>query len=192
MAKKQETRGRKPGKFYVSNDELVKEIRQYYDTGEFTEQLGRYIQKTVDGVSHSPNYINYFKEDNPWGVEMYSDAIWRITKAIHDKGCKIVDEELIGEFETDLDGNIIYEIDSETEKYILDDDGKKIPKVITQNNIFGYFSMIAWNAFRGRIKKEKKDQKDIEDYKNKVFEEYELEYGIEHQEEGEYKGDGDW
>jgi hypothetical protein len=192
MAKKKETRGRKPGKFYVSNEELIKEIRTYYEDGIFTEQLGRYIKKIVDGVSHSPNYINYFKEDNPWGVEMYSDAVWRITKAIHDRGCKVIPEDEIGEYETNLDGNVVYEIDSDTEEYILDDDGKKIPKLIEQNNIFGYFSRIAWNAFVGRIKKEKKDQSDHEKYKNKVYEEYELEYGIDHQEEGEYKTNEDW
>lgn len=192
MSKKEETRGRKPGKFYVSNEELITEIRKFYDDNVFTEKLGIYIKKIVDGISHSPNYINYFKEDNPWGVEMYSDAIWRITKAIHDRGCKIISEDDIGEYEKDINGNVVYEINPETEEYLKDDEGKKIPKIIEQNNIFAYFSMIAWNAFRGRIKKEQKDQRDHEEYKNKVYEEYELEYGIEHQEEGEYKTNEDW
>jgi hypothetical protein len=167
-------KGRKPGKYYINNDEIVKEIRHYYETEVFSRQLGLYVLKIVDGVAHSPNFMNY-----SYLEEMRSDAIWRITKAITDKGCKIVDDEDIGEFQRDEEGNIIYELDMEGE-IILTKDGSKIPKVIRQNNLFGYFSMIAWRAFQGRIKIEKKYHNTTEEYKEKVFDDFEQEYHIPH------------
>lgn len=188
---KKETRGRKRGEYYVENDELVKGVRQFYETGEFSRELGLNIKKVVDGVSKLPKVINYFKEDNPWGKEMYSDAIWRITKSIYDRTIKLVDDDLIGTIEKDADGNVVYKIDKDG-NYVLDEKGDKIPNVITQNNLFGYFSVTAWNAFIGRKKKEAKDSKKLEEYKDKVFEEYELEYGIQHQSEGKFRSENDW
>ena len=43
-----------------------------------------------------------------------------------------------------------------------------------------------------RIKKEEKDGNRLEEYREKVYEEFEQTYGIKHQEGGEYKTDNDW
>ena len=183
--KKKETRGRKQGKYYVSNDELVKGVREYYSDEKFTEELGRHVNKIVDGVSHSPNFINYFKEDNPWGVEMYSDAVWRITKSVVDKGCRIIDEELIGTPLFDENNKPVYELDKEG-NFVLDENNNKIQSIIKQNNIFGYFSRIAWMAFVGRIKAEKKQQQLIAVYSEKIIGDFETEYGVIVQEDNDY------
>jgi len=188
---KKETRGRKRGKYFISNEELVKELKIFYDDDIFTEKLGQHIKLIVDGVAHMPNFINYFKEDNPWGVEMFSEAMWRITKSVFDKNCKIVSEDNIGDVERDINGNIIYEFDDDGE-YMLDEDGNKVEKLITQNNIHSYFTRTARNAFIGRINKEKKIESDLNDYKEKIFEDYENEYGIAHQDENEFKDENDW
>ena len=55
--KKKETRGRKQGKYYVSNDELVKGVREYYRDEKFTEE---YYINPVCGVpvsKKSPKHI---------------------------------------------------------------------------------------------------------------------------------------
>lgn len=188
---KKETRGRKPGRYYVSNDDLVVEVKKYYDTGEFSRQLGIYINTIVNGVAHMPNFINYFKEENPWGNEMKSDAIWRITKSIFDKNCKVVDEDMIGDIALDDSGNVMYEVDTDGE-FKIDDDGEKVEKIIKQNNIHSYFTRTARNAFIGRIIKEKKIDEDLTNYRDKIFFDYEQEYGIIHQEEGNFKDENDW
>lgn len=188
---KKETRGRKPGLYYVSNEDLVAEVKKYYDIGVFSHQLGVYIKTIVEGVAHMPNFINYFKEENPWGVEMKSDAIWRITKSIYDENCKVIDEDQIGDVDMDDAGNIVYVVD-EFGEFELDEDGEKVEKLVKQNNIHSYFTRTARNAFIGRIKKEKKNDQDLSDYRDKVFADYEQEYGIAHQEEGEYKDENSW
>ena len=191
MKNSKETRGRKPGKYYVDNEDLVNELKIYNETGVFTEQFGTYIKRIVDGVRHMPNYINYFKEGNPWGNEMYSDAIFRISKSVIDGSCKIIPEELIGQPQLDETGQIIYELDEDGE-YIYDDNGDKVPMLVKQNNVFGYFTRTAWNAFNGRLKKEKKDNEKLEEHRNKIFIDYEIEYGVPYQEGNDYKTDNDW
>jgi hypothetical protein len=175
-------KGRKPGKYYIDNSELVKEIRDFYKTEVFSRQLGLYVLKIVDGIAHSPNFMNY-----SYLEEMRGDATWRITKAITDKGCKIVPEELVGEHKKDEEGNLMYntvKIEVGDDEFItelaLDKDGNKTPTIVAQNNIFGYFSMIAWRAFQNRIKIEKKFHNTSEEYKEKVFDEFEQEYNIPH------------
>ncbi len=191
MKNKKEKRGRKPGKYYVSNEELVAEIKIYVETGVFTEQLGIYIKKIVDGISHMPNYINYFNEGNPWGSEMYSDAVWRICKSVIEGSCKVIPDEELGKIKLTNDGEIIYELDDEM-NVIYDENNNKIKSLVEQNNVFGYFTRTAWNAFNGRLKKEKKDNEKLSEHKDKVFTDYEIEYGIPHQESGEHKSENDW
>lgn len=188
---KKETRGRKQGRYYVANEDLVTEVKKYYDDDVFTEQLGIYIRRIVDGVSHMPNFINYFKEDNPWGAEMYSEAMWRITKSVFDKNCKVIPDDKLGEVELDCNGNIIYEVDKDGE-FKLDEYGDKIEKLVTQNNIHSYFTRTASNAFIGRINKEKKIENDLNNYREKIFDDYENEYGIAHQDENEFKDENCW
>lgn len=48
-----------------------------------------------------------------------------------------------------------------------------------EDKAFAYFTMIAWRAFQNRIKIEKKIYEGVEDYKNKVFEDYRSEYNID-------------
>lgn len=188
---KTETRGRKPGRYYVSNEDLVAEVKKYYDTGVFSQQLGIYVKTIVEGVAHMPNFINYFKEENPWGSEMKSDAIWRITKSVYDENCKVVSDDNIGDVDIDESGNISYVVD-ENGDFVLDEDGEKIEKLIQQNNIHSYFTRTARNAFIGRIKKEKKLDEDLRKYKDIVFDDYEQQYCIPHQREGEYKDENNW
>jgi len=173
--------GRKPGKYYILNDDIVKEVRKYYDTGVFSYELGQIINKTVDGVAHMPKVINYFKEDNPWGIEMRSDAVFRISKAIVEKGCRVIPEEEIGKVINDDDGNVVYKKDKDG-NIMCDENGDKIIATVEQNNLFGYFTVIAFRAFIARIKLEKKQQELMDNYKYKVFEDFENEYGVIHQE----------
>lgn len=196
---KKSKKGRKPGKYYVNNDDLIREIRAFNKTGVFSRDLANHLIKIVEGVAHMPNFINYFKEDNPWGSEMKSDAIYRVTKAIYDKVCRIHKDEDLGNIIVDNEGNIEYEttltdmvdnddnpiLDSDGEVktgfiFVLDDDGKKIPKLLVQTKPFNYFTTIAYRAFQNRIKVEKKSKATIEAYKDKVYEDFEIEYGLAH------------
>lgn len=187
---KKETRGRKRGKYYVSDEELTKEIQFFYDTEVFSEKLGRLVKKIVDGLSHMPNFINYFKENDPWGIEMYSDALWRITKAIHEKQCTIYGEEELGDVCYDERGRVLYKMNRNGD-YILDENGEKIKK-IKENKIFNYLTTVAGNAFIGRIKKEKKDAEKLKDYRDDLFQQFEEEFGISHQKNNDYKTDSDY
>ena len=141
--KKKETRGRKPGKFYVNNEDIITEVRKFYEDDVFTNKLGSYILKIVEGVAHSPNFMGYSYLD-----DMKSDATWRITKVITEKGCKVVDEDDIGEIMLDDEGHPVYKVDKESGEFVLDDEGEKIPIVQKQSNLFNYFSTIAWRAFQ--------------------------------------------
>lgn len=174
--------GRKRGKYYVENDALVTEVKRYYETGVFSNELGKYINQIAEGVAHMPNFINYFKEDheNPWGVEMMSDAIFRMSKAIVERGVKIYGEDEVGDILYDDDGKVVHKISRKDKQPLIDEEGKKIPQT-KENNLFSYFTRITSNAFIARIKIEKKEKLQLEDYKDKVFEDYEHEYGIEHQ-----------
>lgn len=187
---KKETRGRKRGKYYVSDEELAREIQKFYNTGIFSEELGKMVKMIVDGLSNMPNFINYFKDNDPWGAEMYSDALWRITKAIHEKQCIIYDDEDLGDTCYDEKGRPLYKMNRKRE-YILDEDGEKVEK-IKENKIFNYLTTVAGNAFIGRIKKEKKDVEKLKVYRDNVFQQFEEEFGIAHQNEGEFKGEGDY
>ncbi len=191
MKNKKEKRGRKPGKYYVSNEELVAELKTYIETGVFTDQLGIYIKKIVDGISHMPNYINYFNKGNPWGAEMYSDAVWRICKSVIDGSCKVITDEELGKIKLNSEGEVIYELDEDM-NIVYDENDNKIKSLVEQNNVFGYFTRTAWNAFNGRLKKEKKDVEKLSQHKDKIFTDYEIEYGIARQESGEHKTENDW
>lgn len=173
--KKKETRGRKPGKFYVNNEDIITEVRKFYEDDIFTNTLGQYILKIVDGVAHAPNFMGYSYLD-----DMRSDAIWRITKIITEKGCRVIDEDDIGEIMVDDEGHTLYKVDKATGEFELDKEENKIPLIQKQSNLFNYFSTIAWRAFQGRIKAEKKQHDTCERYKEKVFDEFEQEFDITH------------
>lgn len=206
---KKSKKGRKPGKYYVANDALISEIQKFNKTGEFSNELAHFLMKIVEGVAHMPNFINYFKEDNPWGSEMKSDAIYRVTKAVFDKVCIVYDEDQLGQIVRDGEGEVVYltehvdiiendvpVLDSDgvpmtKEVFTLDSDGNQIPKVIEQTKPFNYFTTIAYRAFQNRIKVEKKSKAATDAYKDKVYEDFEIEYGILHtntnqENEGEY------
>lgn len=178
MSKKEKKQKKKP-RYYINNNELVKEMRKCYSIDGCTDVMGQYIMKIVDGISHSPNFINYSYRD-----EMASDAIYRLIKTINDKGCKLVDEHLIGQILVDKNDEIVYEKDSEGE-YKQDNEGNLIPCKITQSNVFGYLSMITWHAFVNRIKSEKKYCGMIDEYRDKMFEDFEIEYNIDNSQHGE-------
>ena len=63
--------------YYVKNVDLLKEIVILKETGEFTNQLGKYIIKIVNGLSHRPNFCGYTYID-----DMRSEAILSIVKGI--------------------------------------------------------------------------------------------------------------
>ena len=63
--------------YYVKNVDLLKEIVILKETGEFTNQLGKYIIKIVNGLSLRPNFCGYTYID-----DMRSEAILSIVKGI--------------------------------------------------------------------------------------------------------------
>jgi hypothetical protein len=121
-------------KYYISNSDMMRELEIFYESGDFTEQLAKYFQKIVEGISHAPNFVNYSYND-----EMKGDALLRMVMAVNDKTFDL----------------------SRPDK------------------AFAYFTMIAWRAFQNRIKVEKKIYDGVEDYKNKVFEDYRADYNID-------------
>jgi hypothetical protein len=185
--------------FYINNDELIREIKVCYDTGNFTKSLGQYILKIIDGISHSSNFINYSFLD-----DMRGDALYRVSKTIRDKSFKIVPETELGKYRYDDKGNPIYRTDKNGQivyrtrdvgkfgevlyktiedaggSLVLDDNSNPIPDhmVIRQNNAFGYLSMIIWHCFQNRIKVEEKHHTTVDNYKDKVYQDFELEFGL--------------
>lgn len=45
--------------YYVKNKDLLIEIEKLHNTNEFSDTLGRYILKIVNGLSHRPNFNGY-------------------------------------------------------------------------------------------------------------------------------------
>lgn len=121
-------------KYYISNEDMAKELKIYYDDGEFTETLAQYFMKIVEGIAHAPNFINF-----TWIDEMRSDAIERMCLAVHNKS---------------------YDI-TRTDK------------------AFSYFTMIAWRAFQNRIKIEKKQIQTTEDFREKIYDEFQLDHNFD-------------
>lgn len=164
-------------RYYVTNEQLISEIKKVYETGVITKTMGDYIMKIVEGISYSPNFMNYSYLDC-----MKSDAIFRICKAISDKKIDIIPEEDFGKPKLDKDGNQVYTrgdmVIDENGEVVLDEDGNpiyhQIPVKITQNNVFGYFSIIAWRAFQNKIKVEANQTKIVEAFREKVYEELDL------------------
>ena len=160
---KKKKRGRSKGEYYVSNDELINEICIYNTTGVFTYKLSKIILRIAEGLSKSPNFINYSYID-----EMKGDAIFRMCKAVTDKICDIKDISIIGTQVVDEDGKLVYENVLGEEKPILHE----------QNNIFGYFSRIAWRSFQNRINLEKKYSDTRQRYTDEICKLFEENYGI--------------
>lgn len=74
------TKKEKKKLFYIVREDLEKEIKKYYETNIFSENLGTMIQKIAYGLSYATNFINYtYKED------MISDAIMNMFKALYKK-----------------------------------------------------------------------------------------------------------
>lgn len=121
-------------KYYISNSDMIKELIIFYENGIFTEKLAEYFKKIVDGISHSPNFINYSFND-----EMKGDALYRMVLAVNERNFDITRED----------------------------------------KAFSYFTMIAWRAFQNRIKIEMKNHNGIEDYKNKIFDDFRMEFNID-------------
>lgn len=67
----------KPVNYYVKNKDLLVEIKILKDTQVFTEQLGRYAIKIVNGLSHRPNFNWYTYID-----EMRSEALLAVVKGL--------------------------------------------------------------------------------------------------------------
>lgn len=180
MNKNPKKRGRKPKDeaHYVENEEILEEIKKYYDTGVFSHRLGEIILRIVDGLAHRPNFMNY-----PCLDDMVGDAIYKISKTVldgrnSDKGFKIIPEEDIGKIKKDSNGNTVYEVNPKTKEFVLDSNGNKTPKIIKQNKPFAYFGRIAWFCFLNRIKEYHKIQTGENAYKDKIYEDFEIEYGL--------------
>lgn len=67
----------KPVNYYVKNKDLLVEIKILKDTEVFTEQLGRYVIKIINGLSHRPNFNGYTYID-----EMRSEATLAVVKGL--------------------------------------------------------------------------------------------------------------
>lgn len=56
----------------------------------------------------------------------------------------------------------------------------KIDLTISNSNPFSYLTQICWNSFVAKINKEKKNQLGLERYKDKVYNDFEINENIEH------------
>jgi hypothetical protein len=121
-------------KYYIKNEDIHDEMLVYYNNNVFTEKLGEYFLKIVEGIAHAPNFINY-----TWIEEMKNDAIEDMCNAVFNK------------------------------KYKLE----------CKDTAFSYFTRIAWTAFQSRIKIEQKILRTHDEYKEKIFEEFQIEHNID-------------
>jgi hypothetical protein len=109
---------------YVNGDEMIEEIRHFYKTGEFTNNLADMLQKIANGLARRSNFSNYSYKDF-----MVGDAIVKMITALKNKNFKL---------------NSGY-------------------------NPFSYFNRIAFRAFLGRIKLEKKRHEGLLSYQSHVY-----------------------
>lgn len=67
-------------RYYVNNSKFLKQLRYFYETNIFTEELGKSITAIANKLINSGKFIEYTYKD-----EMVSDAILKMVKAINDK-----------------------------------------------------------------------------------------------------------
>ena len=71
---------RKKKKHYVDPIKFKELILEYYDTDDFTEELGEMVNKISEHVAYMPNFMNYTYRD-----EMISDSNFKMVKALNQK-----------------------------------------------------------------------------------------------------------
>lgn len=154
----------KKTEFYVNNDELVKEIKEYYVTDNFSSKLGKMILMIATNLRYKPNFINYTYED-----DMISDAVFNMNKAISLK-----------KFDFNVGkcpycNNKIRLIPDDDEyfatPYLVDCDkcGREVIPVLYKP--FDYLTTIANYAFINRIKVEKKNNTRKTEYTQRMYDE---------------------
>lgn len=71
---------KKKKKHYVDPVRFKELILEYYDTDDFSEELGEMINKISEHVAYMPNFINYTYRD-----EMISDSNYKMIRALNQK-----------------------------------------------------------------------------------------------------------
>lgn len=71
---------KKKKKHYVDPIKFKELILEYYDTDDFSEELGEMVNKISEHVAYMPNFINYTYRD-----EMISDSNYKMIKALNQK-----------------------------------------------------------------------------------------------------------
>lgn len=75
-----EKKPKKVKKHYVDAVKFKELILEYYDTDDFSEELGEMVNKISEHVAYMPNFINYTYRD-----EMISDSNFKMVKALNQK-----------------------------------------------------------------------------------------------------------
>ena len=71
---------KKKKKHYVDPVKFKELILEYYDSNDFSEELGEMVNKISEHVAYMPNFINYTYRD-----EMISDSNFKMVKALNQK-----------------------------------------------------------------------------------------------------------
>ena len=66
--------------YYVSPKEFLQQLKTYYETDDFVDELATSTYKIAVGLSYSPNFINYSYKD-----EMIGDAVVKMIAAVKNK-----------------------------------------------------------------------------------------------------------
>lgn len=72
----------KKKKHYVDAVRFKELIIEYYETDDFSEELGEMVNKISEHVAYMPNFINYTPA---WRTEMISDSNYKMIKALNQK-----------------------------------------------------------------------------------------------------------
>jgi len=75
-----EKKAKKKKKHYVDPVKFKELILEYYDTDDFSEELGNMVNDISKHVAYMPNFINYTYRD-----EMISDSNFKMIKALNQK-----------------------------------------------------------------------------------------------------------
>jgi hypothetical protein len=71
---------KKKKKNYVDPIRFKELILEYYDSDDFSEELGTMVNKISEHVAYMPNFINYTYRD-----EMISDSNYKMIRALNQK-----------------------------------------------------------------------------------------------------------